>query len=203
MTVTAVRLGLLLMVASGSVLACGTPEAESGPVDPCRSLVADSAAAQEIDEQIELIDRAISVCLSFDTLAAELALYPGAVGVTPEELVRRRCAGNAELEAAALCRSIDAAAATEPSTAAGATYVGLTLDDREVEITPADTRFTDDRPAAVVEIEAAAGRGCEGLLAEYVRWFTQITNPVSGDEASVYARYALDLMRGAGCPPPE
>lgn len=199
-----IGIGLVAVIVGTLLTACLDTEPEVMSTDACSALVAEAATAREIDDQIEFFDRAISVCRSPEAFAAELARFPGAVGVGAEELIGRRCDRNPELSAAILCRSALAVVDTTlPGGTGAATYVGLTLDDREIAITPQLTRFEDDRPWAVAEIETAAGRGCEGLLSEYIRWFTRITNPVTGDEASVYARYALDLMRGAGCPLPE
>ena len=79
-------------------------------------------------------------------------------------------------------------------------YVGQTMDGREVTIDPGDTEFVDGKPAAIVAIvDIAAEDGCEGVEAERVRWLAQSTDPIVGDEASVYARHAENVLAFMGC----
>ena len=92
---------------------------------------------------------------------------------------------------------------TTPTTIGGLTeveYIGQTMDGREVTIGPGDTAFVDGKPVAIVAIvDIAAEDGCEGVEAEGARWLAQIDDPVIGDEASVYARHAENVLAFMGC----
>ena len=188
-----------LLVAS----ACAPSGQTTGPNDPCGSLVAEAAQAREISDQLILFDRALSVCRSVEEFEAYLEPYPSAISVPATTLIQERCRRNPALQGAALCQTIPTTTLDSPNQDAASTYVGITLDGREIELTPSQTAFRDGRPVPLLEIEQSAAAGCEALQSAYRSWLARTGNPVIGDEASVYAQYALDLLRGAGCDVPD
>jgi hypothetical protein len=182
--------------------ACAPAEQRVEPTDPCGSLVIQAATAREIDDQLSLFDRALSVCRSLDELDAHLQPYPDAIAVPTATLVEERCRRNPELQGATLCRSIPTTTVDGSGQDTSSSYVGITLDGREIELTPDQTAFREGRPLPIIEIEQSAGAGCEALQSAYRSWRARTGNPVIGDEASVYAQFALDLLRGSGCEVP-
>ena len=74
------------------------------------------------------------------------------------------------------------------------------MDGREVTIDLGDTDFVDGKPSAIVAIvDIAAEDGCPGVEAERDRWLAQTNDPLVGDEASVYARHAENVLAFIGC----
>ena len=74
------------------------------------------------------------------------------------------------------------------------------MDGREVTIGPDDTEFVDGKPVAIVAIvDIAAEDGCVGVEAERVRWLAEANDPLTGDEASIYAQHAENVLAFIGC----
>jgi uncharacterized protein YoaH (UPF0181 family) len=60
--------------------------------------------------------------------------------------------------------------------------------------------FTDERPDAVHDIDAALEEGgCEAVEGEYYPWLGQTNIDEVAGHAEVFARYALDRAAAAGC----
>ncbi|MDA3028768.1 MAG: hypothetical protein O2925_08205 [Actinomycetota bacterium] len=205
----------LLIRATALVLtttACGTPAAEPVETDPCIRRVALAASSINIDEQLERLDEALSICSNLDAFASALDAHPGTIGVNAAVFAARRCTRSdvAAVTTAPICD--DAAVALLSSADSGSdsgsanndmptNYVGLNLDGEEVTIEPdADTEFSDDRPVAISQmVDLAFSDGCAGLRDEHSYWLELVDDPGIGPEASVYARHALDLMAFIGC----
>ncbi len=99
-----------------------------------------------------------------------------------------------------MCTDVASPTSTTIAGAPEIEYVGQTLDGREVTIDPGDTEFVDGKPAAIVEIvDIAAEDGCEGVEHERDRWLAKSTDPLVGDEASVYAQHAENVLAFMGC----
>ena len=195
-----------LLVLAGLALvgaACNGDDEQQSGVDPCVTTIERASRAAEISEQIELLDSALLSCRSFTAYDAQLGRYPGIIGYDGLTYVTTRCAALADDElvvASSVCTDV---ASPTASTIAGlpqVEYVGQTLDGREVTIDPGDTEFVDGKPAAIVEIvDIAAEDGCEGVEHERDRWFAESTDPLVGDEASVYAQHAENVLAFIGC----
>jgi hypothetical protein len=192
-----------------AVLAVGagcTEEAEqAAPTDPCRSFIDRASVAAEISEQVELLDTALVVCSSVDIFTANVERHPTLLGWDISTYLEHRCT-TAEKDAvrgSRICTSTTVATTTTlaPVDVPEVVYVGTTLDGRNVEIRPRAGRpFDDGTPEVITGLaDIAAAAGCEGVEAEFERWSSQIDDPVIGDEASVYAQYALDVMAYIRC----
>ena len=148
-----------------------TPEAARG----CTEIVREASLAQEVDEQIGLLDDAMRVCRSYGAFEAELTRYPSIIGYAPETFVLVRCSrtdDEAVLDSAA-CRSvIEPTTTVPPTTIASVVFVGDTLDGRTIEIRPsASVEFVGDVPAVVQQtVDIAVESGCPGVIAQRDRW---------------------------------
>lgn len=196
------------MMAGTFVLACSEEERQVVRSEPCAELMDEMAMAREIDEQIDLLDTALVVCRSADAFAAAMERHEGAVAVEPMEFVTNRCdqPPTARVGGSRICREVapPTTTTTVPDQAAVLTYAGRTLDGRDVEITSAQTMFTEGRPATIVQIvDIGTEDGCEGVQREYDRWIPFVTSPDIGDEASVYAQHAINVLGRLGCDIPN
>jgi hypothetical protein len=188
----------LVLVAS----ACDADAAEQSGGDPCVRTMERASQAAEISDEIALLDSALLSCRSFTAYDAQLGRYPGIVGYDGFTYVTTRCAALADddlVNASSVCTDV----ASAPTTIVGLPeleYVGQTLDGREVTIRPDDTEFVDGKPAAIVAIvDIAAEDGCSGVEAERAYWLARTNDPIVGDQASVYARHAENVLAFIGC----
>jgi hypothetical protein len=192
-------------VVAGLVLlgiGCDDDAPQQSGGDPCVRTIERASRAAEISEQIEFLDSALLSCRSFTAYDAQLGRYPGIVGYDGLTYVSTRCAALASDElvsASSVCKDV----APPSTTVAGVPepeYVGQSLEGREVTIGPDDTDFVDGKPAAIVAIvDIAAEDGCMGVEAERARWLAQLNDPIAGDQASVYARHAENVLAFIGC----
>jgi hypothetical protein len=195
-----------LLVLTGLTLvgfACGPDDDDQSGVDPCVTTIERASRAAEISDQIELLDSALLSCRSFTAYDAQLGRYPGIIGYDGLTYISARCAELADDELvseSAVCTDV---ALPTSSTIAGVPvleYVGQTMDGREFTIDLSDTDFVDGKPSAIVAIvDIAAEDGCPGVEAERDRWLAQANDPLVGDEASVYARHAENVLAFIGC----
>ncbi len=207
------RLGLILTPALAAIVSCSAPVAEPTETDPCSRRVGIAAAAIDIDDQVGLLDEAISICSDLESFALALDSHPGTIGVEPVVFAARRCSRSnlTSIRAAPICQdpavalligggSSDSESTLNPA-GEGLAYTGTNLADAQVTILPdADTPFEGERPVAIVRmVDLAFSDGCAGLEAEFDYWSTLVDDPGIGEEASVYARHALDLQAFIGC----
>lgn len=146
------------------------------------------------------------ICAGADVFAAHVGRHPTLLGWDVETYLGVRCttADNPAVRGSRICRTDGIVATTTVPTADAPTvaYRGTTLDGREVIIRPTPSRpFTDEGIPLIIDEMAriAARSGCEGVDAEHRRWLALVDDPVGGDEASAYARHALDVARFIGC----
>jgi hypothetical protein len=196
------RLVLAGLVMVGT--ACDTDPEQQSAGDPCVRTMERASRAVEISDQIELLDSALMSCRSFTAYDAQLGRYPGIIGFEGLAYVMTRCAELAADElvsASAVCA--DVASQTPTTTIAGVPeleYVGQTMDGREVTIDQGDTEFVDGKPAAIVAIvDIATEDGCAGVEDELAYWLARTNDPIIGDQASVYARHAENVLAFIGC----
>ena len=208
-TRTTPLLGALGAVFVGTLLGACTPDdgSEAIPTDPCRATIDEAGAAAELREQVELLDRALVICATPEVFAVNVQRHPMLIGWDVESYLSSRCSTveDESVRRSRICTSEQVTPPTSPVAAAPeVVYVGTTLDGREIEIRPRAGRpFEDGRPRVVVEMAEIARRlGCDGVEAEFQRWFEQIDDPLIGDEASVYAQHALDVLAFIQCDPP-
>ena len=194
------------LVFAGLVLvgaACGSDAEQQSGANTCVGTMERASRAAEISDQIALLDSALLSCRSFTAYEAQLDRYPGIVGYDALTYVTTRCAALATDEvvsASSVCADVASPTSTTIAGAPEVEYVGQTLDGREVTIDPGDTEFVDGKPAAIVEIvDIAAEDGCEGVEHERDRWLANSTDPLVGDEASVYAQHAENVLAFMGC----
>jgi hypothetical protein len=199
-----------LVVVWLALVGCSAPAAEPVDTDPCARRVAIAAAAIDIDDQVDALDEAMTVCRDLDAFANEVDDHPGTLGVEPAVFAARRCA-RSELPGIATAPICDdpavglltgAVTATAVDDGADAlSFIGRNLNGDEVTIVAdADTPFIDGRPEAiVVMVDTAFTDGCSGLDEEVSYWSALIDDPGIGPEASVYAQHALDLSNFIGC----
>lgn len=183
------------------VAACSNTESSTGRGDPCTGLVDDAASAREIPQQLVLFDRALMVCGSPEEFEAAMSAHRGAIGLEAIDFALGRCSspGDERLAQSALCRSLVPTTTVVPEAPLpdDETYVGVTLDGREIEITSADVEFIDGRPAPIVAmVDLALEDGCDAVRAEYRQWSSQAGGD---DRASVYAQHALNTLRFFEC----
>lgn len=175
------------------------PEAATG----CAATVREASLATEVDEQISLLDLALARCVSVSALVGEMARYPGIVGYSPTTFVELRCttATDETVRTSAVCASSAAPATTLQLQSLDVVYVAETLDGRRIEIVPdADTPFVGELPAPMQRtVDIAVESGCPGVIAERDRWVALIGDPVTGDEASAYARHAENVADYIRC----
>lgn len=198
---TAVVAGAIAITAAAACT--GDDGGTAVPTDPCRAAIDEASAEAELRDQIALLDRALVVCASVETFTVNVERHPTLLGWDVDTYLSRRCATADEtVQRSRVCTSDDVTPSTEPRIAAPEiVYVGRTLDGREVEIRPRPGRpFDDGVPRPIEEMTAIAERlGCDGVESEYQRWFEQVDDPVIGDEASVYAQHALNVLAFIGC----
>ena len=202
----------MLVVAGFFVAGCSAPTAEPVDADPCARRVAVAAAAIDIDDQVDALDDALTVCRDLDAFSTEVNDHPGTLGVEPAVFAARRCSRSqlAGIATAPICD--DPAVALLTGEHAGApvedgggadtaSFIGRDLNGDEVTIVAdADTPFIDGRPEAIVMmVDTAFTDGCTGLDDEFDYWSARIDDPGIGPEASVYAQHALDLRNFIGC----
>jgi hypothetical protein len=184
-------------------VACDADPEEQSGVDPCVTTIERASRAAEISDQIAFLDSALLSCRSFTAYDAQLGRYPGIIGYDGLTYVTTRCAALADDELVRESSVCSAVASPTSSTIAGVPaleYVGQTMDGREVTIGPEDTEFVDGKPAAIVAIvDIAAEDGCAGVEAERDRWLADVTDPIVGDQASVYARHAENVLAFIAC----
>jgi hypothetical protein len=197
------------LVLAGLVLvgaACDADAEEQSGGDPCVRSIERAARAAEISDQIEFLDSALLSCRSFTAYDAQLGRYPGIVGYDGLTYVSTRCAALVDDELvseSAVCTDIVAPTSSTLAGVPALEYVGQTLDGREVTIGPDDTEFVDGKPVAIVAIvDIAAEDGCTGVEAERVRWLAEANDPITGDEASIYAQHAENVLAFIGCEVP-
>lgn len=194
------------LVLTGLVLvgvACDADTEEQSGGDACVRTIERASRAAEVSDQIELLDSALLSCRSFTAYDAQLGRYPGIIGYDSLTYVTTRCVALADDElvnASSVCTDV---ASPISSTIAGVPrleYVGQTLDGREVTIVAGDTEFVDGKPAAIVAIvDIAAEDGCTGVEAERDRWLAEANDPIVGDQASVYAQHAENVLAFIAC----
>jgi hypothetical protein len=184
-------------------VACDADAEQQSGGDPCVRSIERASRAAEISDQIEFLDSALLSCRSFTAYDAQLGRYPGIIGYDGLTYVSTRCAALADDELvseSAVCTDIALPTSTSLGGAPALEYVGQTLDGREVTIGPDDTEFVDGKPVAIVAIvDIAAEDGCVGVEAERVRWTAEANDPISGDEASIYAQHAENVLAFIGC----
>ena len=193
-----------VVVLAGGAAGCTDDEpTTTASGNACSSAVNDAADAAEIPDQIAMLDTALVVCRSYDAFAAELAERPQIIGYDALTFVTRRClSAGATVRSSTICMStVTTTASTTPPTEPPISYVGRTLDGRDVTIEPdADTQFIDGTPAAIVQIVDIANEdGCAGVEQEQERWTALADDPLIGDEASVYAQHAINVASFIGC----
>lgn len=192
---------IIALAALCGIIGCSPTNDTTERGDPCIGLVDDAAAAREMAQQLVLFDRALMVCRSPEDFEAAMGPHPGAIGMGAIEFAFGRCtiSGDERLAQSSLCRSLvpTTTVPTETMVGAGETYIGITLDGREVEITSVDVEFIDGRPAPIVAmVDLALEDGCEAVRAEYREWSSQAGGD---DRASVYAQHALNTLRFFEC----
>jgi hypothetical protein len=200
-----------LVIAAVVVFALGVSACaqEPGAVvrpEPCRDVLDRAAVAREIHQQIDLLDSALVICRDVEAFTEGLRLHPGAIAVTPATFIQRRCENPPDLTVARslICQSVVPPVSSVPGDNAVQVYIGRTLDGRSVELRSDQVRFTDGRPAGIVEVvEVSTSRGCEGLAALYAQWIPMVALADRGDELSVYAQHTVNLMQSLGCDPPQ
>jgi hypothetical protein len=184
-------------------VACSADAKEQSGGDPCVRTMERASRAAEISDQIELLDSALLSCRSFTAYDAQLGRYPGIVGYDGLEYVTARCtalAADEVVSASSVCTDVASPTSNTLGGLPEVEYVGQTLDGREVTIGPDDTKFVDGKPAAIVAIvDIAAEDGCPGVEDERARWLAQTNDPIVGDQASVYARHAENVLAFIGC----
>ena len=197
---------LLAAVVAGAPLLAGCVDDEpetNASADACASAVAEAADAAEIADQIAMLDTALVVCRSYDAFAAELDARPRIIGLDALTFVTRRCLSASDtVRSSTICAStVTTTASTTAPTEPPISYVGRTLDGRDVTIVPdADTEFIDGTPAPIVQIVDIANEdGCDGVAQERDRWTALADDPLLGDEASVYAQHAINVASFIGC----
>lgn len=146
------------------------------------------------------------ICSGPDVFATHVGRHPTLLGWDIETYLANRCvsAESPAVRGSRICRADGIATSTTMPTADAPTvfYLGTTLDGREVQIRPTPSRpFTDEGIPLVIDEMAriAARAGCDGVEAEHQRWLAQVDDPIIGDEASAYARHALDVARFIQC----
>ena len=190
----------------GGLVVSGCTDDEPQPnasANACASAVAEAADAAEIADQIAMLDTALVVCRSYDAFATELDRRPQVIGYDALTFVTRRCLSASDtVRSSTICTStVTTTASTTAPTEPPISYVGRTLDGRDVTIVPdADTEFIDGTPAPIVQIVDIANEdGCEGVQLEQDRWTALADDPLIGDEASVYAQHAINVASFIGC----
>ncbi|PIE33078.1 MAG: hypothetical protein CSA55_02400 [Ilumatobacter coccineus] len=197
------RQALIIVAVVSALMACQPADEDEATAD-CRTIVAEAAAARDVDDTIRLLDKALLLCPSFEVMAAELDAHPGIVGYSSEGFIRNRCASiDAQRAASALtCDRVTVPSTSAPVvTTAPVEYSGLTMDDRTVTLTPDDgITFVGDLPAEIQNnLDAWTTQGCDGIVARRDRWAAEVEAGRGGDAVSVYARHADHLVDYGDC----
>ncbi len=206
MTTSMTRHVTAIFLCAALLSACTQERASTVRPDPCRDALDRAAVAREIPQQIALLDSALVICRDVDAFSEGLRLHPGAIAVAPATFIQRRCEDppDATVARSLICQSVVPPVDTAPGDNAVKVYVGRTLDGRSVELRSDQVRFTDGRPAGIVEVVNVSTRqGCEGLAALYAQWIPMVGLEDRGDELSVYAQHTVNLMQSLGCDPPR
>lgn len=198
-------MAIVLVVVATVAAACSQDPEDARPSDPCRDFIDRAGAAAEISEQVELLDSALVVCNSVEAFAVNAQRHPTLFGVDVATYLSTRCAtvDDDGIQGSRVCTS-DAVTTTTmaPVAPPEVVYLGTTLDGREVEIRPRAGRpFDDDGVPAIISAMAdiAIAEGCDGLEAEFERWNNRIEDPLIGDEASVFAQHAQNVLAFIDC----
>jgi hypothetical protein len=192
-----------------AALTLGACAQEQGAVirpDPCRDAIDRAAVAREIPQQIALFDSALVICRDVEAFTDGLRLHPGAIAVAPATFIQRRCENppDATVARSLICQSVVPTVTSTPGDNDVQVYIGRTLDGRSVELRSDQVRFTDGRPAGIIEVvDVSTRQGCEGLVGLYNQWIPMVGLEDRGDELSVYAQHAVNLMQSLGCDPPR
>lgn len=195
--------GPVLILAAGCSRHNATDDGSG--VTGCAAIVAEASLAREVDDQVTLLDSAIVACSSYVALTTELDRYPGITGYSTETFVSLRCinAVDDSVRRAATCTAFAVPTTTMSTpTEVELVFVGEALDGRTVEIRPdGNTQFVGDVPAVIQQtVDIAFESGCEGVTAQRDLWAAQVADPTIGDQASVYAKHAENVLIYIGCP---
>lgn len=188
-----------------ALAACDPPgSGEANPPTGCAATVREASFATEVAEQVRLLDTALLTCRSYAAFTNEMADYPGIVGYELDTFVSLRCASITDetIRSAPACAAvIDPTTTIPPSTIAELVFVGDTLDGRQIQIRPSSsTEFVGDVPAVVQQtVDIAFESGCEGVIAQRDLWASRVNDPLTGDEASVYAQHAQNVANYIQC----
>jgi hypothetical protein len=183
--------------------ACATEtDLDTGP-DTCRSLVERASVTADINDVVAILEDAMLECGTIGRLDRELERFPSIVAVETAAFVDRRCteADDVTIASSDICAEVTPiAAAGEATTTTAPSYVGRTLDGRDITIRPGPgTPFVGDTPAPVIQIvDVAAEDGC-AEVEELRDWWTAQSEGTGGDVASVYAQHAVNVMSFLGC----
>jgi hypothetical protein len=193
----------VVVVAFVSIAGGCTPDDDEAATTGCASTVRDASLAVEVDDQLRLLDQALVRCRSLQELTGEMGRYPGITGYDVATFVQLRCAkvSDESVRSSPACASVSATTSIAAVAPAEVVFVGDTLDGRRIEIRPdADTPFVGQVPQSVQQtVDIAVEAGCAGVLAQRDMWASRIDDPVTGDEASVYAHHAQNVANYIGC----
>lgn len=194
-----------MTLASAFFLTACSPDdetVESG----CASTVREASLAVEVADQVRLLDQALVRCRSVEELTAEMGHYPGITGYDLQTFVELRCSRVSEesVRTSPACLSVTATTTIATVAPVDLVFVGETLDGRKIEIRPdADTLFVGEVPQVVQQtVDIAVEAGCDGVIAQRDLWASRASDPVFGDEASVYAEHAQNVADYIGCESP-
>ncbi len=184
--------------------ACTPPGQEAAPATGCAATVREASQAAEPDRQVDLLDVALLSCASYDRFRGEMVKYPGIVGYDLDTYLAVRCvrADDENIRTSPACAAVVAPPTTPPpNTVAEVVFVGDTLDGRRIEIRPSELiPFEGDTPAVVQQtVDIAVESGCDGVQAQRDLWAGRIDDPTIGDEASVFAQHAQNVLDYIQC----
>lgn len=196
---------LVLAAVTAPVVGCDAPGEET--TTGCSASVEAAADAVELDDQKRYLDQALLQCRSVSALTVELERHPGLIGYSPEAFVANRCERieDEATRSGPTCSAVIAPTTTAPPTTVVAlVFVGETFDGRRIELRPSETiRFDGEVPEVIQQtVDIAFESGCDGLIDQRDRWYERIEDPVTGDEASVYAFHAQNVAAYIGCEVP-
>lgn len=193
----------MLATLAGVALGACSPDEDSAAESGCAATVKSASLAVEVDEQVALLDRALLRCRSLAELTSEMQRYPGIVGYELPTFVELRCSRVTDeaVRSSPACAAVIATTTVAATAPSEVVFVGDTLDGRRIEIRPdADTVFVGDLPQAMQQtVDIALESGCEGVIAQRDLWAARTSDPVIGDEASVYANHAQSVAAYIGC----
>lgn len=201
-------LAAIVALAALALTACDPPNADEQVIPTgCAATMAEASQAVEVDEQIDLLDRALVTCRSYQAFTTELARYPGIIGYDTATFVSLRCTKITDevVRTSPTCATVVAPPTTlPPTTVPELVFVGDTLDGRPVEIRPSATiQFIGVVPAVVQQtVDIALESGCDGVIAQRDLWASRVSVPAFGDEASVYAQHAQNVAVYIQCETP-